>query len=165
MSTSREKRPCSRKHVRQTARPQDHAGRDCKTFIADHTDRDRKTLIAYLALSVFCIVFDRVYSLFAHGVGSAYMTFAFIYPLIGGVGVYLIVRRWDNLSPGKLAYDAYNSGIATLALGSILAGIFQIAGTASRFQNIYTGVGWSMVIIAVAIVIFTTKNKGNSRSH
>ena len=47
-----------------------------------------KAAAVCLALAALCVLVDRVYALFAHGIASVYMDFMFLYPLLGGVLVY-----------------------------------------------------------------------------
>ena len=56
-----------------------------------------KTACVYLAVSAFCAVFGEVYEHFSHNVNSAYMVFAFAFPLAGAalcfLGISLFVLR------------------------------------------------------------------------
>ena len=60
------------------------------------------TACVYLAVSAFCAVFGEVYEHFSHNVYSAYMVFAFAFPLAGGAllfGYFLICAAYvKNLS-------------------------------------------------------------------
>ena len=106
----------------------------------------RKTSAIFLAISLFCVFFNWIYGIYGHGVHSDYMTFMFGYPLLGGTAVYLIIgalpKAW---LPGRFAVNAYNSGIATLTVGSALSGVFDIAGTSSPYQLIFIIAGIAMV--------------------
>lgn len=109
----------------------------------------RKTAIVYLAVTVFCVIFDRVYALFGHGVFSASMSFMFLYPLLAGVLPFLLLWLFapqaDKVKYYRLFYNCYNSGVATLTVGSMLNGIFEIAGTSSSYVIVFTVCGWSML--------------------
>lgn len=97
----------------------------------------RKTALVYLLVSVLCVVIDRVYALFGHGVYSAAMSWMFLYPLLGGVLPFSIL--WLRPSAhshsfySRTAYNSYNSGLATLTVASMLQGVFEIAGTSSKY--------------------------------
>ncbi|SDN75654.1 hypothetical protein [Acetanaerobacterium elongatum] len=116
----------------------------------------RKTMLVYLAISVFCIVFDRIYALFGHGVYSASMSLMFLYPLLGGALPFLLLWQFapqeDSVSHYRLYYNCYNSGIAALTVQSLLNGIFEIAGTASRYLIVFVVCGW--VMVAAGLVLY-----------
>lgn len=105
----------------------------------------RKSAAVYVLVSLAAIVVDHIYALFAHGVSSAAMTWMFLYPLLGGALVYFLL---DRLRPGvygaryyRIFSNAYNSGIATLATGSFVRGILEIAGTSSPYTAAFYGLG------------------------
>jgi len=109
----------------------------------------RKTTFIYLAVSVFCILFDKIYALFGHGVSSASMSLMFLYPLLGGFLpfslLWFVVSQADQIYRYRILYNSYNSGLATLTIGSLLYGIFEIAGTNSPYLLAFTIGGWIMV--------------------
>jgi len=71
----------------------------------------------------------------------------FAYPLLGGVAVYLLAGAISKTRvPGRFAVNAYNSGIVTLTVGSMLKGIFDIAGTSSPYQPVFVVTGWLMLL-------------------
>jgi hypothetical protein len=110
-----------------------------------------KTALVFLAVSLFCVIFSLVYARYSHGVHSDYMTFMFVYPLIGGTVVYLLIGAVSGLRiPGRFGINAYNSGIAALTVGSLLRGIFDIAGTSSPYQPVMVVAGVVMVLIGAA---------------
>ena len=128
----------------------------------------RKTIIVYLALSVFCVFFDRVYALFGHGVRSASMSFLFLYPLVAGAVPYLLlwIFKPRREVPGfRLFYNVYNSGIAMLTIQSMLNGIMEIAGTASVYNVIFTICGSILTIAGAAAYLIrrfrSEKKEGN----
>jgi len=100
-----------------------------------------KTMLVYLSVSGFCVFFNAVYSLYGHGVSSAAMSLMFLYPLLGGaLGfglVWLTVPAADGLRHYRAVYNLYNSGLATLILGSALQGVLEIAGTTSPYIALY----------------------------
>lgn len=114
--------------------------------------RDKRAIAVYATVAAFCGVFAFVYAQFSHGVSSAAMTFMFLYPLIGGAGMYALMLVLPLRSFGRLSFNAYNSGIATLTVGSLLAGVFEIAGTSSAYQPVFTVVG--VALIATAFVLW-----------
>jgi hypothetical protein len=102
---------------------------------------------------------NKIYGIFGHGVNSGFMTWMFLYPLVGGAFFYfLITIIMQNLkhSPGyRLFFNLYNSGLTLLTVGSFLKGIFEIAGTDSPYIICYFGGG--VLLIAIGIVsLFAT---------
>ncbi len=116
-----------------------------------------RAALAFLAVALLCIVFNLVYARYSHGVSSGYMTFAFAYPLLGGALVYLLLGAAAR-PPGRLAVNAYNSGLAALTVGSLLRGIFEIAGTASPYQPVFTIAGILLTAVG-AISYLATRRK------
>lgn len=96
-----------------------------------------KTALVYLVVAVFCVIFDRVYALYGHGVYSAAMSLMFLYPLAGGTAVFALlwglVPDAERIRRRTLFYNSYNSGIAALTVASALRGVFDIAGTSSPY--------------------------------
>lgn len=118
-----------------------------------------KTVLVYIILTIVCIAIDNIYALFGHGVRSASMSLMFLYPLVGGALVYLLIGLlipWFNHHENyRLFYNIYNSGIAILVVGSLLKGILDIAGTASPYVILFFVMGWSFVTIALVIAVKT----------
>ncbi len=115
-----------------------------------------KTALVYLGVSALCFLVDKVYALYAHGVASPAMTLLFLYPLLGGSLVFLVlglVQPWAAAVPRyRAAYNLYNSGIATLSTGSLLQGIFEIAGTSSPYTVLFYVAGG--LLIAAGVIGF-----------
>ncbi len=106
-----------------------------------------KRIKPYLITTVFCVLFAYVYSLFAHGVSSPYMTYLFLYPLFLGVlNAYICMKSKRAKTYCFFATHFYHTGVVTLMLSSMLRGIFEIAGTASIYQTILTILGVVMII-------------------
>jgi hypothetical protein len=110
----------------------------------------RKTAIVFLATSLFCIFFNWIYGRYSHGVHSDHMTFMFVYPLLGGTVAYLIIGALPKVRmPGRLAKNLYNSGIATLTVGSAVQGVLDIAGTSSPYRPVFTIAGIAMLFLGL----------------
>ena len=94
---------------------------------------------AYCGITAFIALFGFVYEQFSHGVNSNYMWFAWIYPLIFGVGVYAILCFIPiKLVPGIISESCYNLGVALLTTRCILQGVLEIYGkTNDRMVLIY----------------------------
>ena len=125
-----------------------------------------KTALIYLGISAFCFIFDKVYSLYGHGVYSASMSLMFLYPLIGGtlgfLLLWLLKPAADSIPNYRVYYNFYNSGIATLVIGSLLKGIFDIAGTSSPYTIIFFIVG--CLLIVAGVIGFWVKERQHKKT-
>ena len=136
-------------------------------FILDIKNKDKKytykkTVFVYLAVSAFTFVINKVYAIFGHGVSSASMTWAFLYPFIGGVIFYLLIGLMlpeiNRFAGYRIMYNSYNSGIAVLTVGSILKGVMDIAGTSSSYLKLYTIIGYAFIVFGLVILILLAAN-------
>lgn len=122
-----------------------------------------KTIRVYLILSVVAVVVDKVYGIFSHGVDSAAMTWMFLYPLLGGALFYFIILRLisniTKFAGYRVFLNAYNSGIATLTIASLLKGIFEIAGTNSPYLVYYYVMGGIFIAVGLVIMLIMTINQ------
>ncbi len=118
----------------------------------------RRTALTYLLVSLLCIVFPEIYDLFGHGVRSAAMDLMFLFPLLGGAVPFTV--RWLWLKPNRpvnrLAFNAYNSGIATLTTGRLLTGVFTIAGTTSNLLDLFWLLGGLEIVFALAVILISS---------
>lgn len=127
------------------------------TLFTSDTDKlksTRKCFKAYLAVTVFVLVFGAVYEIFSHGVISLYMMLAFLIPLVFGVlpfGIIALLKK--NYYPTPLGSNSFHSGVATLTVGSIMKGVFDIYGTTSTLIPIYNIVGIVLVTFGVVYSI------------
>ena len=98
-----------------------------------------KKLILYIGITAFIALFGIIYEQFSHGVNSNYMWFAWIRPLIAGVGVYLLLYLLPiKKVPGTLTECVYNFGVAMFTVHSIILGVLEIYGkTNSRMVLAY----------------------------
>lgn len=105
----------------------------------------KKTVRIYVFTTLFCIVFNYIYSLFGHGVSSPFMSYAFVFSLVLGVWGFLVFGRLRL--ENRNAYHLYNAGIATLTVGSVLRGIIEIAGADTTYPIYYFIVGTILVVV------------------
>jgi hypothetical protein len=126
----------------------------------------RKTTVVYLALSLLAVAVNYVYGLFGHGVHSGYMTWMFMYPLLGGVLFYnlisLAIPGVIRVPQYRMLFNTYNSGIAVLTVGSFLKGILIIAGTDSPYTFYFDAAGW-MLVVAGIIMLFSIAIRNRKR--
>jgi len=138
------------------------------TEIKSHKKKIMKTALVYLALSLIAIIINYVYGLFGHGVHSASMTWMFLYPLLGGAVLYLLifllVPDIARFVAYRMFYNIYNSGIATLSLGSFLKGIFDIAGTSSVYIAVFYAIGELFVALGLVMLLVLAVNLKKSQA-
>lgn len=105
------------------------------------------TVIIYMISTIFSVIFNAVYYQFSHEVSSRYMSLAFLYPLILGVIVYSIMFfvNWFD----KVSYNAYNAGVATITMASILLGVNEIAGADTIYYKYFYIVAFSLFLVSV----------------
>lgn len=94
-----------------------------------------KRAFVYLCIAAFLVVFNLVYGLFAHGVASGYMQFAFLFPLVGGSAVSLVMIFLP--AAGRIVRELWRMGIATLSVGSLLHGVFDIYGSTAPLVLVF----------------------------
>ena len=116
-----------------------------------------KTIITYILITTIVYSISKIYSVFSHNVNSAFMSLMFLYPLIGGVLIFSVIKLFfKNIYHYKyyrLSYNIYNSGVGTLVVGSLLIGIFEIAGTSSNFTKFYYIFGLIQIIFAILLLL------------
>lgn len=79
---------------------------------------------------------------------SDYLTFGFLYPLIGGTIVCLLIGTIKTARmPGSFVANVYSSGIAALTAGSMLRGTFYLAGRSSPYLSVFVVAGIAMVSV------------------
>ena len=103
-------------------------------FTSDTKKINFITIIIFVCATIFLIIFNKVYSLFSHGVSSDAMTYAFIYPLIGVI-VYTALYFVDFFD--RVSYNLFNASIATIATGSLLLGVNEIAGADTNYYKLF----------------------------
>lgn len=118
----------------------------------------KKSVLVYSEVTIFLIILNYIYSLFSHNISSSYMTYMFVYPLIGGVFVNLLIIINKKITEIKLFYIAksiLNYGIATLIVGSFIKGVFEIAGTDSIYLVYYFYIGIILIIIGFLLILYS----------
>lgn len=122
----------------------------------------------HLGAAVLAFAIDKVYALFAHGVDSPHMALFFLYPLLGGAVVCALLALFI---PGvtvrpfwRVGVNLYNSGIAALVAGSLLQGIFEIAGTASAYTVFFFGAGILLMLGGIVLVLLPGSRAGSAES-
>ncbi|MBR4256266.1 MAG: hypothetical protein IKQ18_03805 [Clostridia bacterium] len=122
--------------------------------------RAAKTAAVYLVVALLCAIFGTVYELFSFGVFSMFMIFCFMPPLILGSLPFFAIYLFGKGMPCRLAFNLYNSGIATITVGFIFRGVIEIYGTTNRLSHIYSLSGALFVAASLIVyIIDITRNK------
>ena len=115
-----------------------------------------RTLFIYVGITLFVMLFAGIYEFNSNNVYSAAMVFAFRYPLILGVGMYLVMRFMPtDIVPGILPASIYAFGVAMATMRAIFIGVVDIYGTSNKAMlNTYTVLAWVFVILGVSLYLF-----------
>ena len=133
-------------------------------------DRNLKTAVIYLGISLFIAFFGAVYEHFSFGVYSYFMIYAFAFPLAGGTLPFLIAYiRGQRRQGQKMEVDGNSGGtarmlwhavIATLTVGSILHGALMICGRPNSMVIAYPVA--ALILTAAMIIIKVVMNDSQS---
>ncbi len=125
----------------------------------------KKRVIPYFFATVFCMLFSFIYAQFSHGVSSPHMTYLFLYPLLAGVLVGMLFCLLEKTTTEYFwSSHLYHTGVVALILGSILRGVFDIAGTASLYQTALTIGGAVILFIGVVLFVLSKIKKRSNRT-
>ncbi len=115
----------------------------------------KKRVIPFFLITLLCMLISFIYAQFSHGVSSVHMTYLFLYPLVLGVLVGMLFYCFEKTSIDYFwASHLYHTGVTALVLGSLLRGIFDIAGTASVYQSILTFGGAITTFSGIIVFVF-----------
>lgn len=132
---------------------------------SENNRRLQKHLIGSIIAALFCAFFAAVYEAFSFGVYSYFMLFAFVVPLLGCSLPYSIMVFRNRSLPDITALRLWNSGIASLTVGSIIQGVIEIYGTTNRLVIIYAIVGISFCLSGLAVWLKRSRKKFSSIEH
>ena len=126
------------------------------TVIKNKNKRLKKTLISYSLLTIFFLVFSRIYESFSFGETSLHMHYLFVVPLIGGIILALLLKIIRNLA--RLSLNLWNSAVAVLTAGMLFRGIVNLSGRSTTLDQPYWYVGLAFSILAIASLLIQKKN-------
>ena len=118
--------------------------------------RLQKTLVSYSILTIFFLVFSRIYESFSFGETSLHMHYLFIVPLVGGVILALLLKIIPNL--GRNSLNLWNSSVAVLTTGMLFRGIVNLSGRSTTLDQPYWYVGIAFALLAIVSLFFQKKN-------
>lgn len=123
-------------------------------FISD----TKKSIVSYFIVTMFLVLLNYIYSIFSHNVKSNYMTYMFIYPLVSGILVNIFILINKNIIKLKSFYigkSILNYGIAIIVFRGFMKGVFEIAGTDSRYLVYYFYVAIILILFSIIFIIYS----------
>lgn len=132
-------------------------------YTSENNLRLQKHLIGSIVAALFCALFAAVYETFSFGVYSYFMLFAFVVPLLGCSLPYSIMVFRNKNIPDIKSLRLWNSGIASLTVGSIMQGVIEIYGTTNHLIIIYAAAGFIFCICG--LVVWITQNRHKAIPH
>lgn len=125
------------------------------TSVTNPSQRFRRSLITYLALTAFLFLFSRIYESLSYGEVSFFMHYLWTVPLAGGSLLLTLMKFRPNLS--RLSYNLWNSGIATLTAGFLLRGIINLSGRSTTLDQPYWLIGACFLALALLSLFIHSK--------
>ena len=122
------------------------------------TDKNKKRLcissFIYFCITVFCIVFNLVYTHFSYGMTSQHMKYMFLFPLLLGFGPsLLLILLQKHKKVSRITFNLWNAGCATFIAGCITVGIITNSGRSTDVFPLYCIIGAIMMILSLFFVI------------
>lgn len=116
----------------------------------------QKALVGYSILTIFFLVFSRIYESFSFGETSLHMHYLFVVPLVGGVILALLLKIIPNL--GRISLNLWNSSVAVLTTGMLFRGIVNLSGRSTTLDQPYWYVGIAFSLLAIVSLFLQKKN-------
>ena len=126
------------------------------SVIKNKNKRLKKTLFGYSLLTVFFLVFSRIYESYSFGETSLHMHYLFVVPLVGGIILAFLLKIIPNL--GRLSLNLWNSAVAVLTAGMLFRGIVNLSGRSTTLDQPYWYVGIAFAILAIASLSLQKRN-------
>ena len=105
--------------------------------------------VHYFVASLVAAGFAAIYEYFSHGVYSVFMMSLAVWPLLLGVLPSWLAGIDGMREPAPLFRTLLASGVLTLTLGSLVAGVMEIYGSTSAFTPVYWALGTAIMLVAV----------------
>ncbi len=107
----------------------------------------------YLLISIFLAITGFVYEQFSHGIYSFSMMYAFMVPLVLGTLLNAVLERMKAHAPAYITRQLWHTGVATLTLGLMVRGVFEIYGTANVLLNLYYIAGLILLLAGTCLYL------------
>ena len=114
-----------------------------------------------LGWALFLALFGAVYEYFGHAVYSYYMLYAFALPLALGALPWCVMALRRRRPPCRIAAQLWDSGVLTLAVGSVFRGVLDIYGTTNRLVVVYAAVGAALLLAGAVWGVASGKKKNS----
>ena len=126
------------------------------SVIKNKNKRLKKALVSYSLLTIFFLVFSRIYESYSFGETSLHMHYLFVVPLVGGIILAFLLKIIPNL--GRISLNLWNSAVAVLTAGMLFRGIVNLSGRSTTLDQPYWYVGIAFAILAIVSLFFQKKN-------
>ena len=123
-----------------------------------------KRALWQLGWAMFLAFFGAVYERFSHEVYSYWMIYAFAFPLVLGVLPWSVLALFDRSEPVRSAAQLWDSGVLTLAVGSVFAGVLEIYGTTNRLWLVYPAAGLALLLSGAVWSLTAKRKTGNNKN-
>lgn len=111
--------------------------------------------MAYSLISLFFLLFSRIYEHFSFGESSSHMHYLFFVPLVGGMLLLLLENFLPQFS--RLSLNLWNSAIATATTGVLLRGIINLSGRSTTLDSPYYLVALGLASLSLASCLLPRK--------
>ena len=118
--------------------------------------RLKKALVSYSLLTVFFLVFSRIYESYSFGETSLHMHYLFVVPLVGGIMLAFLLKIIPNLA--RISLNLWNSAVAVLTAGMLFRGIVNLSGRSTTLDQPYWYVGIAFALLAIVSLFLQKKN-------
>ena len=126
------------------------------SVIKNKNKRLKKALVSYSLLTIFFLVFSRIYESYSFGETSLHMHYLFVVPLVGGVILAFLLKIIPNLA--RISLNLWNSAVAVLTAGMLFRGIVNLSGRSTTLDQPYWYIGLAFAILAIVSLFFQKKN-------
>lgn len=108
-----------------------------------------------LVAALFTLAFGAVYEIFSFGVFSFYMTYAFLFFMMGGCLFWHIVAgKRAEISAAAACF--WNGGLTAITLGAVVHGILDIYGSYHPMNIVFWIIGGLSLLTGLIILVKST---------
>ena len=106
--------------------------------------------VVYLCITLFCVIFNIIYTYFSYGMTSTHMKYMFLFPLLLGCipSILLVITKMYRYIT-RITFNMWNAGCATFITGCIVVGIITNSGRNTDVFFIYCTIGAVMIIFSL----------------
>lgn len=117
-----------------------------------------RMLITYVAICIFCIIFNAVYTHFSYGMSSQHMKYMFLFPLSMGIipSLFLLIAG-SRLTMKRVSFNLWNCSCATFTVGCVVVGIINNSGRNTDAFVLYSMIGILLLFLSFVIQLINKK--------